>query len=214
MNFKAIAARIVAALVVGFARLVTAVRPEWRGCLPRPAARVYFANHASHGDFVLIWAVLPQALRAATRPVAARDYWGGTGLRAFIGRNVFNAVLIDRVPDPRLPHPIEQLGAVLQEGSSLIFFPEGTRNTTEEILLPFKSGLYRLARENPDVELIPVWIDNLSRVMPKGHFLPVPLLCSVTFGAPLQLASEEDKDVFLARARTALLDLRPGDLPP
>jgi len=208
MDIKATIARLVAALVVGFARLVTAVRPEWRGCLPAPGARVYFANHASHGDFVLIWTVLPQALRTTTRPVAARDYWGGTGLRAFIGRNVFNAVLIDRMPNPQQPRPIEQLGGVLAEGLSLIFFPEGTRNTTEEILLPFKSGLYRLARENPDVEFVPVWIDNLSRVMPKGHVLPVPLLCSVTFGAPLQLAADEDKDVFLARARTALLHLR------
>ncbi|HUN12991.1 MAG TPA: lysophospholipid acyltransferase family protein [Rhabdaerophilum sp.] len=211
---KAIVARVVAGLVVGFARLVTAVRPEWRGCLPSPSARVYFANHASHGDFVLIWTVLPQALRTTTRPVAARDYWGGTGLRAFIGRNVFNAVLIDRMPDPRQPHPIEQLGAALKEGSSLIFFPEGTRNTTGDILLPFKSGLYHLTRDNPDVELVPVWIDNLSRVMPKGHFLPVPLLCSVTFGTPIRLAAEEGKDAFLARARTALLTLAPGENPP
>ncbi len=211
MESKGIAARFVASLVVGFARLVTAVRPEWRGCLPSPNPRVYFANHASHGDFVLIWTVLPPALRGATRPVAARDYWGGSGLRAFVGKNVFNAVLIDRVPDPALPHPIEQLGAVLRRGSSLIFFPEGTRNTTDETLLPFKSGLYRLAQENPTVEFVPVWIDNLSRVMPKGHYLPVPLLCSVTFGTPILLAEAEDKDAFLTRARHALLALRPGE---
>ncbi len=134
---------------------------------------------------MLIWTVLPAALRARTRPVAARDYWGGDGLRGFVGRKVFNAALIDRVPDPSQPHPIEYLRSVLAEGSSLIFFPEGTRNTTDEVLLPFKSGLFRLAEGDGETEFIPVWIDNLSRVMPKGQFLPIPLLCSVTFGAPL-----------------------------
>jgi len=204
-----IASRLVAMLVTGFARAVTGVRPEWRGCEPSPGRRVYFANHASHGDFVLIWTVLPVHLRRLTRPVAARDYWGGGGLTGFVGREVFNAVLIDRTPASDRPHPIEHLKSVLAEGSSLIFFPEGTRNTTEEILLPFKSGLYHLARGDTETEFVPVWIDNLSRVMPKGKLLPIPLLCSVTFGAPLQLGPDETKDAFLDRARAALLDLQP-----
>ncbi|MGL4438119.1 MAG: 1-acyl-sn-glycerol-3-phosphate acyltransferase, partial [Bosea sp. (in: a-proteobacteria)] len=99
MTLKDLAARLVAMLVTGFAWLVTGVRPEWRGCEPSPKRRVYFANHTSHGDFVLIWTVLPAALRRTTRPVAARDYWGGDGFCGFVGRSVFNAVLIDRVPD-------------------------------------------------------------------------------------------------------------------
>lgn len=202
-------ARLVALLVTGFARLVTGVRPEWRGCAPSSARRVYFANHASHGDFVLIWTVLPAALRARTRPVAARDYWGGDGLRGFVGRSVFNAALIDRIPDKSRPHPIDTLRAILAEGSSLIFFPEGTRNTTDEVLLPFKSGLYHLAHGDNETEFVPVWIDNLSRVMPKGQFLPIPLLCSVTFGTPIRLETDETKDAFLQRAREALLAIRP-----
>lgn len=206
-------AQMVAAAIVGIARLVTGVWSEWRGCRPSPARRVYFANHTSHGDFLLIWAVLPKALRETTRPVAARDYWGGKGLKGYIGQVVFNAVLIDRIPDPAEPHPIERIGAALGEGASLIFFPEGTRNTSDDILLPFRSGLYHLARNREDVEFVPVWIDNLSRVMPKGKVLPVPLLCSVTFGQPLNLADGETKDDFLARARKVLLDLKPRNDP-
>lgn len=209
MRLNDLFARGVAMLATGFARLVTGVRPEWRGCAPSPMRRVYFANHRSHGDFVLIWTVLPAALRRVTRPVAARDYWGTDGLCGFIGRSVFNAVLIDRTPDPARPHPLEGIKVALTEGASLIFFPEGTRNMNDEPLLPFKSGLYHLASSVEDVEFVPVWIDNLSRVMPKGQFLPVPLLCSVTFGKPLRLAVEEGKDAFLARARTALLELQP-----
>ena len=97
----------------------------------------------------------------------------------------------------------------LDAGTSLILFPEGTRNTTDERLLPFKSGLFHLAGARPQVELVPVWIENLNRVMPKGEFVPIPLLCTVTFGAPLRLQAGEDKAAFLERARAALLAAAP-----
>ncbi|MFI5015877.1 MAG: lysophospholipid acyltransferase family protein [Hyphomicrobiales bacterium] len=207
-------ARLLASLVTGLARLVTGVRPDWQGCLPEMRQRIYFANHGSHGDFVLIWTVLPPALRAVTRPVAGADYWDRPGPRRFIGRQVFNALMIDRNPKPDAPHPVELMAQAVKQGSSLILFPEGTRNTTEELLLPFRSGLYHLARAAPDIELVPVWIDNISRVMPKGEMLPIPLLCSVVFGAPMRLSAGEEKDAFLARARTALLALRPKEAHP
>jgi 1-acyl-sn-glycerol-3-phosphate acyltransferase len=204
-------ARILATLVPLFARVVTGVRADWRGCLPQARQRIYFANHASHGDFVLIWTVLPLAQRAATRPVAAADYWDRPGLPRFIGRSVFNALMIDRNPAPGAPRPVHLMAEALTQGVSLILFPEGTRNTTDEPLLPFRSGLYHLAKSAPDVELVPVWIDNISRVMPKGELLPIPLLCGVIFGAPVAPEPGETKDAFLARARKSLLALRPKE---
>jgi 1-acyl-sn-glycerol-3-phosphate acyltransferase len=202
-------ARIIAAGVTLFARALTGVRPDWRGCIPEAGQRIYLANHASHGDFVLVWTVLPEALRRSTRPVAGADYWGKGTLRRFVGEQVFRAVLIDRVAETRTCDPIEVMGEAIDAGDSLILFPEGTRNTTDQPLLPFRSGLYNLARARPGVELVPVGIDNISRVMPKGELLPIPLLCSVTFGAPLTLAPEEGKDTFLDRARATLLALAP-----
>ncbi|WP_439817663.1 lysophospholipid acyltransferase family protein [Zavarzinia sp. CC-PAN008] len=195
-------------LVIAFAWVVTGCRAIWAGTAPEPGPRIYFANHRSHGDFVLIWSVLPMALRARTRPVAAADYWAADSLRRFLGAGVFNAVLIDRNPLERHVDPVAQMADALDAGSALILFPEGTRNTGEEDLLPLKSGLYHLARRRPEIDLIPVWIENLNRVMPKGEFVPVPLLCTVTFGAPLRLEPEEDKATFLARARAAMLALR------
>lgn len=189
--------------------MVTAVRGIFAGMAPTEQTRIYFANHASHGDFVLLWTVLPPNLRARTRPVAAAEYWTSSPLRRFIGEDVFNAVLIEREAARDARKAINIMARALDDGDSLIIFPEGTRNTTEETLLPFKGGLYHLARAQPEVDLTPVWIENLNRVMPKGHFLPIPLICSVTFGAPLRLEAGESRPAFLARARSALLDLAP-----
>lgn len=208
---RSIAGRLAASATIGLARLVTGVRGNWQGCLPAREPRIYFANHNSHGDFILVWTVFPAVLRATARPVAARDYWEANAPRRFFARSVFDAVLIDREAIIRSVDPIGQMSDALDSGSSLILFPEGTRNTTDQPLLPFKSGLYWLARRQPGIDLVPVWIENLNRVMPKGEFLPVPFLCTVTFGAPLRLAAGEERQTFLDRSRNALLALRPKE---
>ncbi len=199
-------------LIAGFARLVTGAQARWIGCAPRNVQRIYFANHSSHGDFVLIWAALPPPLRASTRPIAGADYWDRGTVKRFLIRDVFNGVLIDRTRPVgeearNRSDPIEPMAGAVEQGYSLILFPEGTRNTSEEPLLPFKSGIYHLAKRCPQVELVPVWIENLHRVMPKGEFLPVPLLCSVNFGEPMRLGAMEDKNTFVERTRSALLAL-------
>ena len=206
--FHAFAARMTGQAISIFARFVTAPRAIWQGIEPVPHQRIYFANHSSNGDFVLLWTTLPAPLRRRTRPVAALDYWLKSPLRAFIGREVFNAVLIDRRPETRTEDPVTQMVAALDQDASLIIFPEGQRNSSDEPLLPFKSGLYHLAKTRPQVDLVPVWIANLNRVMPKGEVIPVPLICTLTFGAPLHLSPDEPKDAFLERASQALLALR------
>ena len=208
MNVKSVFASLSAMAIILFSRLVTAVRAIWDGVEPVASKRVYFANHTSNGDFVLIWAVLPPHIRRKTRPVAAADYWLTSKLRAFIGRDVFNAVLIDRDPETRQDDPISQMASALDAGNSLILFPEGTRNTGDEPLMPFKTGLFHLASQRTDVDLVPVWIENLNQVMPKGEILPIPLVCTVRFGAPVRLDTGENKDAFLARSHAALLALQ------
>ena len=203
--FRRVLANLARKGITLFARIVTAPRAIWQGIEPVPRQRVYFANHTSNGDFVLIWTVLPAMLRRRTRPVAALDYWLAKPLRAFIGRDVFNAVLIDRRPEARVDDPVTLMTQALDEGASLILFPEGLRNMGDDPLLPFKSGLYHLARQRPEVDLVPVWISNLNRIMPKGEVVPLPLICTLTFGASLHLAPDEEKQPFLDRASAALL---------
>ena len=195
--------------IVLFSRLVTGVQVRWSGCGPEPVQRIYYANHTSNGDSILLWTALAPAQRRRTRPVAAADYWAGGSIRRFVAKAVFRSVLIERKEVTRGNNPLSALIGSLDTGASLIVFPEGTRNTGGRTALPFKSGIYHLARARPDVELVPVWIANLNRVLPKGEILPIPLLCTVTFGKPLRLNDGESKPSFLSRARDALLDLAP-----
>ena len=197
-----------ASCIAWFTRALTGVRARWQGCAPVAEQRVYFANHTSNLDIVLLWAALPGELRRKTRPVGARDYWQVGGVRGWLAASVFRAVLIERHNVTRENNPLVPMLDALRGGESLIIFPEGTRNPDGEVN-PFKPGIFHVAKAQPEIALVPVFIENLNRVLPKGEVLPVPMLCSVTFGEPLRLAEGEAKPQFLNRAREAVLALRP-----
>jgi 1-acyl-sn-glycerol-3-phosphate acyltransferase len=296
-------AKLTGWLLLGIVRLLTGAQARWYGCPPKAEQRIYFANHQSHADLVMIWAALPEELRSITRPIAARDYWANTPFKRWITTEVFNAVYVERAatapasaapapaaaepdtppapirdtaaapaeriepsmepllplapapqtvvdvapeafdeiqgrldlpapppppppaappveppaatteaapPEPvaaPAPDPLAPLVEALRSGDSIIIFPEGTRGHTGEPQ-KFKSGLYTLATMFPDVVLVPAWIDNVQRVMPKGEIVPVPILCSVTFGAPIRVEEGEERRLFLDRARAAVIALR------
>ncbi|MBI1740822.1 MAG: 1-acyl-sn-glycerol-3-phosphate acyltransferase [Candidatus Koribacter versatilis] len=202
-----------AGIIAGAARLISGVNVRWVDSEPDARQTVYFANHTSHLDFVVLWSSLPAEIRARTRPVAAQDYWE-KGLSRTIAVNVFRAVLVARhqsgqekqtAGDPRqaIEHMVDAMGSE----NSLILFPEGTRGTGEDVG-GFKSGLYYLCQRKPGIRLVPAFLNNLNRILPKGEFLPVPFISQLTFGPALALAAEESKAAFLARARAALCRLR------
>jgi len=195
---------LIGTLIVAATRLVVGGQGVWIGCGPSDKQRIYFANHSSHLDTILVWAAMPPELRRKVRPVAAADYWGKGRVQRHIALKVLNAVLIDR--QTRSSDPLEPLKSALAAGDSLILFPEGTRGTGE---LPstFKPGLYHLAKAFPQVELVPVFLDNLRRALPKGSLVPVPLSCIARFGAPIRLEEGEAKPDFLNRAREAVVAL-------
>ena len=199
-------ARLMGFFLLGLIRVLTGSQARWHGCPPKAEQRIYFANHQSHADLVLIWAALPHDLRAVTRPIAAREYWTKTPFRQWITTEVFNAIYVsrERTADQ---DPLEPLIAALEQGDSIILFPEGTRNHAEEPQM-FKAGLFNLACKFPHVVLVPTWIANVQRVMPKGEVVPVPVLCSVTFGTPVRVQEGEERRLFLNRARDAVIALR------
>ena len=199
-------AKLMSLFLLGLIRALTGAQARWYGCPPKAEQRIYFANHQSHADLVMIWAALPQSLRGITRPIAAKDYWTQTPFKQWITTAVFNAIYVDRSKTTD-QDPLEPLVEALANGDSIILFPEGTRGHAEEPQ-PFKAGLYNLTTRFPDVVLVPAWINNVQRVMPKGEVVPVPVLCSVTFGEPIRLGPDEPRADFLQRARAAVMALR------
>ncbi len=199
-------AGLVAEALIAATRLLCGPQARWVGCQPSTCQRVYFANHSSHLDAVVLWAALPPAVRRLTRPVAALDYWAGGGLKGYLARRVLNSILVDR-SGANARQVLQDLADAMGSAFSIIFFPEGTRGSGQE-LAPFKSGLFHLAQSLPQVELVPVYLENLNRILPKGEVLPVPLFSSVSFGKPLRPAPGEAKADFLERARAAVLELK------
>lgn len=200
------------AVVAVLVRLVTGARAEG---LPPPPQAIYFANHSSHLDFITIWATLPADRRSTLRVVAAADYWG----KARFITSLFDLFLVDRgrgglvseVPSPaggpvpahELRGQTAKLGGVLTANQSLLIFPEGTRGDGEN-LAEFHAGLARLARAFPEVPVIPVALIHLSKMLPKGKLVPVPMLATASFLPPLVIREEESDDAFSERARATL----------
>jgi len=208
---------MIAAAVSALARLVAGPTVVYRSGPPDARQRIYFGNHTSHLDFVVLWSALPAPARKRARPVAARDYWEKGTIRRFLASRVFRAVLIDRPSQEGVPaagqgrvaaarQAIDMLVAAMSGGDSLIVFPEGTRGSGETVA-PFRSGLYHLCLASPGVEALPVYLDNMNRILPKGESLPVPMLSRVIFGDPLAPAPGEAKGAFLERARGAVMAL-------
>lgn len=195
--------------LIGLVKLLVGAQARWVGAAPSSTQQViqtiYFTNHSSHLDTLALWVALPAKIRAKTRPVAAKDYWGSGLIKRFIALKVLNCVLIEREVS-RHNDPLKPLLEAISQGDSLIIFPEGTRRAQAEPS-DFKGGLYHLAEAFPQVLLVPVYLDTLHRSMPKGSILPVPLICTVRFGTAINWQADEHKKVFLSRARDAVIDL-------
>jgi 1-acyl-sn-glycerol-3-phosphate acyltransferase len=192
------------------ARLLSGASVRWIDSQPDTCQRVYFANHTSHLDAIVVWSALPRVVRELTRPVAAKDYWTKGRIRRYLATEVFNALLIDRTQIKVHHSPVDAMIREIGNYYSLIVFPEGGRSDGPEIG-EFKSGLFYLAKRRPDLELIPVHIDNMNRILPRGQVLPVPLLSCISFGPPMWLEAGEPKHEFLHRTREAVRRLKEMD---
>ena len=198
--------QITTSVLALIAKLLSGVSVRWIDCQPDTCQRVYFANHTSHLDALIIWSSLPPDVRKLTRPVAAKDYWVKGAVRQYLAKQ-FNALLIDRTEIKVHQSPVDLMIREIGTTHSLIVFPEGSRNPDPE-MRDFKSGLYYLSKKRPGLELVPVYIENLNRVLPRGEVLPVPLLSSVRFGPPIWLEHKDPKVDFLARARESIRRLK------
>ena len=194
------------ALFSGLARFLSGATSSWFS-QPDTCQRVYYANHTSHLDMLVIWSALPDYVRRNVRPVAAKDYWSKGLFKPYIAKRLFNAILLERQNVKAHHNPIDEMLQEMGDRYSIIIFPEGGRQSSGH-MAEFKSGLYYMCKRRPELELIPIYINNMNRILPRGTYLPVPLLSHVTFGPPLWLEENEKKQAFLERAQKAILDLK------
>ncbi|ATM99672.1 lysophospholipid acyltransferase family protein [Proteus terrae] len=232
----ALDAKVVSSVLVSICRFLTGIRAKQTSPIAKDTPCIYYANHSSHLDGLVIWSCLSPNIRPYVHPVAAEDYWNKNRLRRYLSRRIFRAILIPRhaakmnfpqeensgeeiIEQPTndsassTPNKVNALALmqeILDQGDSLIIFPEGTRGNGESIQ-DFKAGLWHLSRKNPNVQLVPIYLENLNRVLPKGSRLVVPVICSAIFGAPIGSTHEnESKQEFLVRAKSALEELHNG----
>lgn len=203
-------------LLAYLAKVLTGTQAVWVGIKPEPKQKVYFANHTSNLDTIIIWSALPTNLRGITRPVAAKDYWDQPGVRRHIATKELNVVFVERNKETRTEDPLNPLRRALDEGYSLIIFPEGKRNK-EVVPGEFKSGIYWLAKEYPHIDFVPVYLENVAKTFPRGAFFPLPIICKAFFGKPTPKVSDYDVnmsekelvDSYLNTARNGVISLIP-----
>ncbi len=167
---------------------------------------IIVSNHASHVDTLVLLSLLPLRRLKEVRPVAAADYWTRNRLVYALVSFLFNILPIPRRPSLR-NNPLKIMERALEEGYSLVIYPEGTRSYGESVG-PFKGGVAHLIKRRPDIAVIPVFISNTWKVLPKGHFLPLPLFVEVAVGEPMRFSGKESREEILNRLREAVAGLR------
>ena len=195
----------ISTLLISILRLLLGASARFESTPDLSGQRIYFANHTSHIDTLAIMAALPKEARLNTKPLAAADYWGKNSFLRYIAPRGLNSVLIDRQPKDG-EDPLESVRQAMAQGCSVIIFPEGTRRF-QALPGEFKSGLYRLHKAFPQARLVPIYLDNLYRSMPKGKHVPLPIICTIRIGDPLAVVENEEKGDFLNRAREAVVRL-------
>lgn len=202
-------AELIGKVILYLCRLISGVQVEIRDAKSISDTVIFYANHSSHLDAMVILSLLPEEVRKKTTIVGSIKYWQASAIRRYISNHVFKTVLIERSGEGSASgafSAISSMANVLEQGYSIIIFPEGTRGN-DGTISDFKGGIYHLAKKHRSIKLIPVYLENMNRIMPKGELIIIPLLGRAVFGTPIQLLEGEHKDAFLARAKSELVDL-------
>jgi len=157
---------------------------------------VVASNHNSHADAVTLMTAIPTNKLAKTRPVAAADYFGRNKFVSFISWFFLNLVLIPRkrADKPGDDDPIEIMDRVLKKGHSMILFPEGSRGEAGK-MQPFKKGIGFLMEKNRNIPVIPVYMEGIGRVLPKGNKIILPSLTKIYVGKAVHFSNESAEEI-------------------
>lgn len=170
-------------LVRGMARAaarIGGVRLQVRGLanLPRSAACVLVANHASYLDALVLTAALPRGFRH----VAKRELAGRAPVRILLQR--LGTLFVERLDPRQAAWDVERIQVALDPGDALAVFPEGTFRR-EPGLGTFHMGAFMVAVRR-GIPVLPVAIEGARLLLRAGEWFPRPGRVRVTVGEPLQ----------------------------
>jgi 1-acyl-sn-glycerol-3-phosphate acyltransferase len=195
-------------IVKPFMAFFIGLRVYGRKNIPNKYPFILVANHSSHLDAIALLGLFPLKTLKNVRPVAAFDYFETNKLRSFFAHTFFNIISIRRKDLSKHEDPLLPLEKALDNGQSLIFFPEGTRSLTGEIG-QFHSGVIHLLERKPEIPLVPVYLSNMARTLPKGETIPVPFFCDLHIGGVISLRGTRGE--MLKAIRDALILLQEGE---
>lgn len=189
--------------------LVMGMNVRGQSNLPEGGPAIIVANHNSHLDTMTLMSLLPLRLLPQVQPVAALDYFLKSRWLAWFALNIIGILPISR---DTTANPLSAPNRALAEGRILILFPEGSRGLPEQ-RVAFKRGIALLAKDNPQVPVIPVFMHGLGKALPKGTRLFVPFVCDVFVGEPLFGSGDAKAFMETLNARMDALEAQ-GTFPP
>jgi 1-acyl-sn-glycerol-3-phosphate acyltransferase len=184
LTLRSVVQMIVFALAIKpFMALFIGLRVRGREHLARSEPFILNANHSSHLDTISLMSLFPLSRLRRIRPVAAADYFERNRFVSLFTKTLFNILPIARKNITTENNPLRRMREAIEAGDSLLIFPEGTRGSGEQIG-EFRSGVAHLIEKMPGVPVVPAYLVNMGRSLPKGEFIPVPFFCEIRIGAP------------------------------
>lgn len=172
--------------------IVIGLNIRHRERIPLKGPAIVVSNHNSHLDTLVLMTLLPWPMLRQLRPVAAKDYFLRNRVLAWFALNIMHIIPLEREIIDRRQDPLAACSEALLNGDILILFPEGSRGDPEQIGA-FKSGIAHLAKRNPNVPIIPIFLHGLGKALPKGEAVLVPFFCDVFVGEPVSWSGDRTR---------------------
>ncbi|HEX7765743.1 MAG TPA: lysophospholipid acyltransferase family protein [Nitrospira sp.] len=169
--------------------IVIGLNIRHRARIPLKGPAIVVSNHNSHLDTLVLMTLLPWPLLRQLRPVAAKDYFLSNRVLAWFALNIMHIIPLEREIIDRHQDPLAACSEALQNGDILILFPEGSRGDPEQ-MGTFKTGIAHLAKRNPEVPIIPIFLHGLGKALPKGEAILVPFFCDVFIGESISWSGD------------------------
>lgn len=169
--------------------IVIGLNVRHRERIPVKGPAIVVSNHNSHLDTLVLMTLLPWSMLPLLRPVAAKDYFLHPPLLAWFALTIMHIIPLERQVVARSEDPFAPCSEALRNGEILILFPEGSRGDPEQ-LGTFKTGIAHLAKRNPNVPILPVFLHGLGKALPKGEAIFVPFFCDVFVGDPIRWSGD------------------------